>query len=269
MQILRLTKLVVDANVQFRLGNVDSYQLADGLQYTFSHVGQLTGAWADDTALHMCIFVLCCPTNFAPPCRPAGMYRYKYKLMRQVRMCKDLKHLVYYRFNTGPVGKVGGWVGRLAGGGSVGSQRGGQMWKCSELPPSASFCRMRFVRELLCSDACPVSPARGVCVCAGPGRGLLGAHVARLALLPARHRAPAGALAGQPAGPPIRGPPVQGTLPPCLLLLTLSVGPRLLASSSPPLPIPLAHHLLAAPPTHTLLAGYRKDGDQAAHRVAL
>ncbi len=45
--------------VQFRLGNVDAFQLADGLQYTFSHVGQLT-----------------------------GMYRYKYKLMRQIRMCK-------------------------------------------------------------------------------------------------------------------------------------------------------------------------------------
>jgi hypothetical protein len=25
--------------------------------------------------------------------------------MRQVRMTKDLKHLIYYRFNTGPVGK--------------------------------------------------------------------------------------------------------------------------------------------------------------------
>ena len=58
-EILRLTKLVVDANVQFRLGNVDAFQLADRLQYTFSHVGQLT-----------------------------GMYRYKYKLMRQIRMCK-------------------------------------------------------------------------------------------------------------------------------------------------------------------------------------
>ncbi|KAG8786459.1 pre-mRNA-splicing factor 8 [Ceratobasidium sp. 428] len=34
-----------------------------------------------------------------------GMYRYKYKLMRQVRTRKDLKHLIYYRFNTGPVGK--------------------------------------------------------------------------------------------------------------------------------------------------------------------
>lgn len=38
---------------------MDAYQLADGLQYIFSHVGQLT-----------------------------GMYRYKYRLMRQIRMCK-------------------------------------------------------------------------------------------------------------------------------------------------------------------------------------
>ena len=47
------------------------FQLSDGLQYIFAHVGQLT-----------------------------GMYRYKYKLMRQIRMCKDLKHVIYYRFNT-------------------------------------------------------------------------------------------------------------------------------------------------------------------------
>lgn len=82
-EILRLTKLIVDAHVQFRLGNVDAFQLADGLQYMFAHVGQLT-----------------------------GMYRYKYKLMRQIRMAKDLKHLIYARFNTGPVGKgpgVGFW----------------------------------------------------------------------------------------------------------------------------------------------------------------
>jgi len=75
-EILRLTKIIVDSNVQYRLGNVDAFQLADGLQYTFAHVGQLT-----------------------------GMYRYKYRLMRQIRMCKDIKHLIYYRFNTGPVGK--------------------------------------------------------------------------------------------------------------------------------------------------------------------
>ena len=67
-EVLRLTKLVVDSVVQYRLGNVDAFQLADGLQYIFAHVGQLT-----------------------------GMYRYKYKLMKQIRMCKDLKHVIYYR----------------------------------------------------------------------------------------------------------------------------------------------------------------------------
>jgi len=75
-EILRLTKLIVDSHVQYRLGNVDAFQLADGQQYIFAHVGQLT-----------------------------GMYRYKYRLMRQIRMCKDLKHVIYYRFNTGSVGK--------------------------------------------------------------------------------------------------------------------------------------------------------------------
>ncbi|CZR57288.1 probable splicing factor PRP8 (U5 snRNP) [Phialocephala subalpina] len=75
-EILKLTKLIVDAQVQYRLGNVDAFQLADGILYAFNHVGQLT-----------------------------GMYRYKYKLMHQIRSCKDLKHLIYYRFNSGPVGK--------------------------------------------------------------------------------------------------------------------------------------------------------------------
>ena len=75
-EILRLTKMIVDCHVQYRLGNVDAYQLADGLQYTLNHVGQLT-----------------------------GMYRYKYKLMKQIRQCKDLKHVIYHRFNVDPVGK--------------------------------------------------------------------------------------------------------------------------------------------------------------------
>ncbi|KAG0693638.1 pre-mRNA processing splicing factor 8 [Suillus ampliporus] len=74
-KILHLTKLI-DPHVQFRLGNVDAFQLADALQYIFAHIGALT-----------------------------GMYWYKYKLMRQVCMTKDLKHLIYYCFNTGPVGK--------------------------------------------------------------------------------------------------------------------------------------------------------------------
>lgn len=44
-EILRLTKLVVDARVQFCLGNVDAFQLADALQYIFAHIGALTGMY--------------------------------------------------------------------------------------------------------------------------------------------------------------------------------------------------------------------------------
>lgn len=83
-EILQLTKYTVDCHVQYRLNRVDAFQLADGLQYLFSHVGHLT-----------------------------AMYRFKYRLMRQIRACKDLKHLIYYRFNTGPVGSgpgVGFWA---------------------------------------------------------------------------------------------------------------------------------------------------------------
>lgn len=60
---------------------IDYLQLADGIQYVFAHVGQLT-----------------------------GMYRYKYKLMRQIRMCKDLKHVIYYRFNTVSLFPTPNWV---------------------------------------------------------------------------------------------------------------------------------------------------------------
>jgi pre-mRNA-processing factor 8 len=42
-EILRMTKLLVDSHVQYRLNNVDAFQLADGLQYALAHVGQLTG----------------------------------------------------------------------------------------------------------------------------------------------------------------------------------------------------------------------------------
>ncbi len=34
------------------------------------------------------------------------MFRYKYKFMKQILMCKDLKHLIYYRFNIGELKKV-------------------------------------------------------------------------------------------------------------------------------------------------------------------
>lgn len=69
-EILKVVKLLVDAHVQYRLGNVDAFQLADGIYYILNHLGQLT-----------------------------GIYRYKYKVMHQIRACKDLKHVVYYRFN--------------------------------------------------------------------------------------------------------------------------------------------------------------------------
>ncbi|KAI6018272.1 hypothetical protein PISMIDRAFT_646373 [Pisolithus microcarpus 441] len=75
-KILRLTKLVVDAHVQYWLRNVDAFQLTDTLRYISAHISALT-----------------------------GMYCYKYKLMQQVHMMKDLKHLIYYHFNTGPVSK--------------------------------------------------------------------------------------------------------------------------------------------------------------------
>lgn len=69
-ELLKMIKLIVDTHIQYRLGNIDAYQLADGLYYILNHVGQLT-----------------------------GVYRYKYKVMHQIRACKDLKHVVYYRFN--------------------------------------------------------------------------------------------------------------------------------------------------------------------------
>ena len=69
-ELLRAIKMIVDAHIQFRLGNADAYQLADGLNYIFNHIGQLT-----------------------------GIYRYKYKVMHQIRQCKDYKHIIYHRFN--------------------------------------------------------------------------------------------------------------------------------------------------------------------------
>ena len=63
-----MMKIVTDSHVQYRLGNLDAFQLADGLHYIFGHLGQLT-----------------------------GMYRYKYKLMKQIRMCKE--RLIYLGYS--------------------------------------------------------------------------------------------------------------------------------------------------------------------------
>ena len=78
-ELLRMTKFIVDIHVKFRLGEIDAYQLADGLQYIFSHIGNLT-----------------------------AIYRYKYKVMKQIKMCKHLKHIIYHNFNQGGVSKGSG-----------------------------------------------------------------------------------------------------------------------------------------------------------------
>eukprot|EP00767_Chilomastix_cuspidata_P003217 gnl/Chilomastix_cuspidata/3332.p1 GENE.gnl/Chilomastix_cuspidata/3332~~gnl/Chilomastix_cuspidata/3332.p1 ORF type:complete len:3611 (-),score=172.86 gnl/Chilomastix_cuspidata/3332:1097-11722(-) len=57
-ELLRLTKLVVDVHCHFRVGMCDAYQLADALFYIFSHVGIVT-----------------------------GVYRHRYHVMHQIRMC--------------------------------------------------------------------------------------------------------------------------------------------------------------------------------------
>ncbi|KAH0793339.1 pre-mRNA-processing-splicing factor 8A [Histomonas meleagridis] len=82
-EFFKFIKLLVDCHVKYRLGTIDGYQLADALQYVFAHAGHLT-----------------------------GMYRYKYKVMHEIRRCKDLKHVIYSKFNAGAVGGgpgVGFW----------------------------------------------------------------------------------------------------------------------------------------------------------------
>lgn len=62
-EILRLTKLVVDAHVQFRLGNVDAFQLADALQYIFAHIGALTGMYRYKYKVRLVLISLLCTVH--------------------------------------------------------------------------------------------------------------------------------------------------------------------------------------------------------------
>lgn len=61
-EILKLTKLVVDAHVVHKLGVCSSDELCVSLEYLFSNVGILT-----------------------------GIYRYKYKTMKQIKKCKEVE----------------------------------------------------------------------------------------------------------------------------------------------------------------------------------
>ncbi|KII68270.1 Pre-mRNA-processing-splicing factor 8 [Thelohanellus kitauei] len=79
-EVLRMTKLVVDSHVQYRLGNVDAFQLADGLHYIFTHIGQLT-----------------------------GMYRYKYKLMNRSVCVRTLNILFTIVLTLGLLVKALAW----------------------------------------------------------------------------------------------------------------------------------------------------------------
>ena len=92
-EILRPTELIVDVHVQYHLRNVDAFQLADVLQYIFAHIGALTGVYRYKYKVSFSFFGV---IFFALHCL---------QLMTQVPMTMDLKHLIYYHFNTGPVGK--------------------------------------------------------------------------------------------------------------------------------------------------------------------
>ena len=69
-EILRFTKLIIDSHLKFKKGNINIYQLSDGIHYIFTHMGHLT-----------------------------GIYRYKYKVMKQIHLCKSIKRILYEKFN--------------------------------------------------------------------------------------------------------------------------------------------------------------------------
>jgi len=73
-ELLGFMKRLVDLHVMYRLGRSDAMQLADATHYLFNHVGVLT-----------------------------GVYRYKLRAMRQIKRARDIKHMLYSKFNVGGV----------------------------------------------------------------------------------------------------------------------------------------------------------------------
>lgn len=67
-ELLKLVKHVVDVHVVFRQGNIDSYELMKNVGHVFNNVGIVT-----------------------------GMYRYKYRVMRQIKQCKELRRVGEYK----------------------------------------------------------------------------------------------------------------------------------------------------------------------------
>ncbi|AFM98118.1 U5 snRNP spliceosome subunit [Encephalitozoon hellem ATCC 50504] len=66
-EMLKFVKHLVDIHVLFRQGNIDCYELMGNVDHVLNNVGVIT-----------------------------GMYRYKYKLMKQIKQCKSWKRLSNY-----------------------------------------------------------------------------------------------------------------------------------------------------------------------------
>ncbi|KAL0237114.1 hypothetical protein PCE1_000511 [Barthelona sp. PCE] len=69
-ELLKFTKFIVDAHIQFRLGLVDSFQLHDAIYTLFLNMGKHT-----------------------------GLYRYKYRVMRQITLFKNYNKIICRMFS--------------------------------------------------------------------------------------------------------------------------------------------------------------------------
>jgi len=73
-EFLRLMKLIIDCHIKFYSGFIDFYQLSDGIHFLLTNIGKVT-----------------------------GIYRYKYKIMKQIKICKSIKKILYKKFYDFPV----------------------------------------------------------------------------------------------------------------------------------------------------------------------
>jgi pre-mRNA-processing factor 8 len=93
-EILRFSKILVDSHIRFTKGNLAIFGLIDIIYYILTHMGHLT-----------------------------GIYRYKYKIMKQIRICKSLDSIFkqinrkgekkYYCGQWAPIWRI--WVFFLRG----------------------------------------------------------------------------------------------------------------------------------------------------------
>lgn len=83
-EFLRFMKLLIDCHLKFYFGFIDFFQLSDGIHFILTHIGKIT-----------------------------GIYRYKYKIMKQIKICKSIKKIFYEKFYEFPIPKgpgFGFWV---------------------------------------------------------------------------------------------------------------------------------------------------------------